>query len=227
MRERLTPPTEDCLKAIYALSGDARANTLEIAAALGISGASVTAMLKRLSELKLIDYQPYQGAVLTEAGARVALEIVRHHRLLETYLHQALGVPLEALHAEADRLEHHISEDLEARIFAALGEPTHDPHGDPIPSLDGVVPSVATRPLAETGAGERLRVGRVASQDAVLLKHLSSLGIVPGALLEVAALDPLSGVVRLLMGEQELTLGLEVARRVWVEAVASSSTVIV
>jgi DtxR family transcriptional regulator, Mn-dependent transcriptional regulator len=221
MRGRLTPQSEDCLKAIYALSRKARANTLEIAGVLGISGASVTAMLKRLADLKLIDYLPYQGANLTPAGEQVALEIVRHHRLLETYLHQALGVPLESLHAEADRLEHHISEELEARIFAALGEPTHDPHGDPIPTLTGAIPFEATCPLAEAANGEVLRVGRVSGRDAVLLKHLSGLGIVPGASLEVLEIDPLSGVVRLLLAGQELTIGLEVARCVWVEAVVS------
>ncbi len=218
MRERLTPQTEDCLKAIYSLSQQSRANTLEIAGVLGISGASVTAMLKRLAELKLIDYLPYQGATLTASGQQIALEIVRHHRLLETYLHQALGIPLESLHAEADRLEHHISEELEARMFAVLGEPTHDPHGDPIPSLTGALPTKATRPLADVLAGEVVRVGRVAGHDPMLLKHLSGLGIIPGAKLEMCDLHLLSGVVDILLATGRITIGLEVARQIWVEA---------
>ncbi len=218
MRERLTPQTEDCLKAIYSLSAESRANTLEIAAVLKISGASVTAMLKRLAELKLIDYLPYQGATLTASGEQIALEIVRHHRLLETYLHQALGIPLENLHAEADRLEHHISEELEARMFAVLGEPTHDPHGDPIPSLSGTLPNAATRPLAEVLAGETVRIGRVSGRDLGLLKHLSNLGIVPGSSLTVLEVHGLSGVVDLLLAQQQITIGLEVARQIWVEA---------
>ena len=139
VRERLTPPTEDCLKAVYLLGCEqgGKVGTLDLARQLGVSGASVTGMLRRLAELQLMAYQPYQPVTLTKAGEQVALEIIRHHRLLETYLHQALGVPLDELHKEAERLEHHISEALEARIFAVLGEPTHDPHGDPIPTLEG------------------------------------------------------------------------------------------
>ncbi|ADV67383.1 metal-dependent transcriptional regulator [Deinococcus maricopensis] len=219
MRERLTPPTEDCLKAIYERSEGGKAGTQDLALTLGISGASVTGMLKRLAELKLVEYQPYQGVQLTEAGTQVALEIIRHHRLLETYLHRALGVPLDELHDEADRLEHHISEALEARLFAALGEPTHDPHGDPIPTLAGEVPRVATRALSGVGVGEVVRVGRVAQDDPARLRHLVGAGLVPGAEVRVTFADLLAGVLRVMVAGHEVLLSVEVAQRVWVEDV--------
>ena len=217
VRERLTPQTEDCLKAIYALSREGKAGTLDIAARLGITPASVTGMLKRLAELQLVEYQAYKGVRLTPAGEQIALEILRHHRIIESFLHRALGVPLEELHEEAERLEHHISESLEARMFAALGEPTHDPHGDPIPSLAGVMPSQATRSLRKVRSGEVVRVGRVAQRDPAQLASLAALGVVPGATLEVVDVDPL-GVLRMrtLQG-QDVSLGLTVADGIWVE----------
>ena len=221
MRERLTPPTEDCLKAIYQRSKGGKAGTQDLASTLGISGASVTGMLKRLAELKLVEYQPYQGVQLTEAGTQVALEIIRHHRLLETYLHRALGVPLDQLHEEADRLEHHISEALEARLFAALGEPTHDPHGDPIPTLEGWVPQVATRALNDVFVGEAVQVGRVAQDDPARLRRLVDEGLVPGADVRVTFADPLAGVLRVEVAGREVLLSTEVAQRVWVEALAA------
>ena len=216
MREFLTPATEDCLKAIHALSRDGRANTQAIADSLSITAASVTGMLKRLNELRLIEYQPYRGAILTEDGERVALEIIRHHRLIETYLHQALGYGLEEVHAEADRLEHVISETFEARINALLGHPTHDPHGDPIPSFEGVVPGAATRPLVDLPPGAEARLGRVSGGDADLLRYLASVGLVPGATVSVLDVAKQGGTVTVRVDGRVHTLGLEVARRLWV-----------
>lgn len=217
VRERLTPQTEDCLKAIYTLSRQGKAGTQDIAAVLGIAPASVTGMLKRLSELQLVEYQAYKGVSLTPAGEQIALEILRHHRIIETFLHRALGVPLEELHEEAERLEHHISESLEARMFAALGEPTHDPHGDPIPSLAGIMPKQATRSLQKVRPGEIVRVGRVAQSDPGWLASLAAQGIVPGAALEVLELDPL-GILRIrTLNGQDVSLGLTVAEGIWVE----------
>ncbi|AFZ69653.1 Mn-dependent transcriptional regulator (plasmid) [Deinococcus peraridilitoris DSM 19664] len=219
VRERLTPQSEDCLKAIYLLSREGRAGTQDIAQALGITSASVTGMLKRLAELQLVSYQAYKGVELTAAGETVALEVLRHHRIIEAFLHRALGVPLEELHEEADRLEHHISESLEARLFAALGAPTHDPHGDPIPSMAGVMPREAKRSLLEVRAGEVVTVGRLAQNDAPRLGALAALGVVPGVMLEVLETEAL-GVMRVRPLEGEpVVLGTSVAEGIWVEDV--------
>lgn len=228
MRERLTPQSEDCLKAIYLLSREGKAGTQEIAHSLGITSASVTGMLKRLADLQLVSYQAYKGVQLTAAGESVALEILRHHRIIEAFLHHSLGVPLEELHEEADRLEHHISESLEARLFAALGAPTHDPHGDPIPSITGVMPHEARRSLIDVRTGETVRVGRLAQNDPSRLAALAGLGVVPGVELEVLGVESL-GVVRLrLVGREPFALGTSVAEGIWVEdevaAAAESKT---
>jgi DtxR family Mn-dependent transcriptional regulator len=143
-----TEAIEDYAKAIYALSRKHEGPVLngEVAERLGVTPATATSMLKRLGELGLVEYQPYRGATLTPAGERVALEVIRHHRLLEAYLSEALGMPADMVHAEAEVLEHHISEDLEQLIAAKLGEPSHDPHGTPIPGPDLELP-------LEEGAG--------------------------------------------------------------------------
>ncbi|UQN08065.1 metal-dependent transcriptional regulator [Deinococcus sp. QL22] len=222
MRDRLTPQSEDCLKAIYLLSREGKAGTQDIAQTLGITAASVTGMLKRLSELQLVAYQAYKGVQLTESGESIALEILRHHRIIEAFLHHALGVPLEELHEEADRLEHHISEALEARLFAALGAPTHDPHGDPIPSLIGVMPREATRSLVSVRAGEMVRVGRLSQNDPSRLMALSDLGVIPGIQLEVLAVNSL-GTIRVRHPEGEpFALSTVVADGIWVEDDAAS-----
>jgi DtxR family transcriptional regulator, Mn-dependent transcriptional regulator len=137
-----TEAIEDYAKAIYVLSRDREGPVLngEVADRLGVTPATATAMLKRLDELGLVEYLPYRGATLTPAGERVALEVIRHHRLLETYLSEALGMPADMVHAEAEVLEHHISEDLERLIATKLGEPSHDPHGTPIPGPDLELP---------------------------------------------------------------------------------------
>lgn len=223
MRERLTPQSEDCLKAIYLLSREGKAGTQDIAQSLGITSASVTGMLKRLAELQLVSYQAYKGVQLTTAGESVALEILRHHRIIEAFLHHSLGVPLEELHQEADRLEHHISESLEARLFAALGAPTHDPHGDPIPSLTGIMPREATRSLMDVRAGETVRVGRLAQNDPSRLAALAGLGVVPGTSLEVLEVDSL-GVIRVRRPDSDpFALGTSVAEGIWVEDEVTSA----
>lgn len=217
MREHLSPQAEDYVKAVYRLSHEGSVTTLALAEALSVSSPSVTGMLKKLNELGLVAYAPYRGVALTESGEKVALELIRHHRLLELYLHQALGYPLEAVHAEAERLEHHISEEFEARIFERLGQPTHDPHGDPIPGLDGSLPRHATKPLAELEAGHAARVGRVAEDDPELLRQLVALGLTPGDEVRTLEAQPKLGLVRLEVAGRSRTLGIEAARRVWVE----------
>ena len=168
----ISPAIQDYVKAVYALQGltasgergDGGASTSAIAQRLGVSAASATNMLKKLDGMGLVDYVPYRGAGLTDAGRKIALEVVRHHRLLETYLAEALGVPLDEVHAEAEVLEHALSEELEERISAHLGHPTQDPHGHPIPAKDGTMPVDASpelRRLWDVDPGESVAVNHV------------------------------------------------------------------
>jgi DtxR family transcriptional regulator, Mn-dependent transcriptional regulator len=221
MRELLSPQSEDYLKAIYSLSTD-RVNTQSLADQLGVKPGSVTEMLKRLAELGLVEHKPYYGARLTPAGERIALELIRHHRLLESYLHQALGYALEDVHREAERLEHHISEEFEARISELLGHPTHDPHGDPIPTLEGKLPEFATRAMLDVNEGEEVRLGRVSEKDPDFLRLVVSLGLIPGARVQVIRVSKASGTITLeVAGTVQHTLSLEAARKLWVDQPAN------
>src|SRR5438477_486719 len=158
----LSQTAQDYLKEIYKLEkGSGRAVTSAIAERLGVAPPSVTSMLKKLAALGLVEHEPYKGARLTKMGEKAAVEVIRHHRLLEQYLSETLGMPIDAVHAEADRLEHALSEELEARIDESLGFPTHDPHGDPIPDAALNIETAAGRPLAELEPGERATVRRV------------------------------------------------------------------
>ena len=213
----LSRSAQDYLKQLYVLGEqDERVNTQALAGAMKVTPASVTGMLRKLSELGLVQHTAYQGAVLTEGGARVALEMVRHHRLIEAYLHQALGYPLDEVHEEAERLEHVISELLEARMADYLGHPTHDPHGDPIPALDGTLPAREERPLSALPTGALAWVVRVPDSDPAQLRALMAAGLTPGARLTITRIEPAFGTLTLLVGEQERTLSLGVASRVWV-----------
>ncbi len=177
----LSQTAEDYLKEIHRLESEhGRATTSALAASLGVSPPSVTSMLKKLATLRLVVHEPYRGAKLTTAGRKAAMEVIRHHRLLEQYLAETLGMPIDEVHAEADRLEHALSEELEARIDATLGFPTHDPHGDPIPDADLNVGIDELRPLHALGPGERSTVRRVPDDKAVL-GYLRGLGLLPGA----------------------------------------------
>ena len=177
----LSAAIQDYLKEIYKLqAGGGRATTSAIARRLAVAPSSATSMLKKLAALGLAEHAPYRGVELTEAGRKIALEVVRHHRLLEQYLAETLGLGIEAVHAEADRLEHALSEELEARIDRALGFPTHDPHGDPIPDAALNVEGSTLRSLAALGPGEEATVRRVPDGDAALLVHLTELAIIPG-----------------------------------------------
>jgi DtxR family Mn-dependent transcriptional regulator len=189
----LTDAIQDYLKEIYKLRSErGKVTTTALATRLGISPASVTAMVKKLAALELVEHVPYRGVDLTADGQRVALEVVRHHRLLELYLARTLGVAVESVHAEADRLEHVLSEELETRIDRALGYPTHDPHGDPIPDAKLELGSEqALRPLSELVPGERAVVLRVPDDDQ-LLPQLSGLGLVPGRRVEIRKRRPLT-----------------------------------
>jgi DtxR family transcriptional regulator, Mn-dependent transcriptional regulator len=219
MRELLSPQSEDYLKAIYSLGSD-RVNTQALADRLEVKPGSVTEMLKRLADLGLVEHKPYYGARLTSAGERIALELIRHHRLLESYLHQALGYALEDVHREAEKLEHHISEEFEARISELLGHPTHDPHGDPIPTLEGTLPAFATRAMLDVGENEEVCLGRVSEKDPDFLRLVVSLGLVPGARVKVIRIARASGTITLeVAGTVQHTLSLEAAQKLWVQAV--------
>jgi DtxR family Mn-dependent transcriptional regulator len=171
----------DYLKVIYKLQGDRGAvSTSEIATRLDVSAASVTNMVKRLAKLRLLTYARYHGAALTPMGQRIALEIIRHHRLIELYLAEHLGVSLDKVDSEAEKIEHVLSEDVETRIATQLGNPTVDPHGDPIPSSAGVVRDVRYPTLHGLSSGDTAIVARVSDRNPAVLRRLSQLGVLPG-----------------------------------------------
>ncbi len=178
---RITTSMEDYLKAIYRLQTDDEPVTnQQLADELGYSGASITNMHKRLHELNLLVLEPYKGVRLTPTGTAVALEVIRHHRLLELYLARTLGMDLDTVHAEADRLEHYVSEELEAKIAAALGYPEFDPHGDPIPSADLQMHELIDHPLRTAVDMLPVEVTRVSDRDASTVRGLVAAGVVPG-----------------------------------------------
>ncbi len=211
----LTVAAQDYLKAIYALeaAGD-RVTTSALAARMGVSAPSATAMTKRLADLGLVERAPYRGVALTEEGRRGALEVLRHHRLLERYLVDRLGLPLHEVHAEAELLEHALSEELEDRIDAELGFPTHDPHGDPIPDRELRVAQAGDRTLAQLAPGERASVARVPDGDPELLRYLAELGLVPGSSVEMLRLAPFAGPVTVRTGSGEHAISRELAGRI-------------
>ncbi len=215
---RVTTAMEDYLKAAYKLELDGRAvTTLRLADELGLSGPSVTNMVKRLDELKLAVHNRYHGISLTDTGRRVALEVIRHHRLLELYLSEALGYNLDEVHIEAERLEHHVSEELESRMERALGFPQFDPHGDPIPDREGHLPSIEDIPLDLMSEGQVGRVSRVSDRDTDRLSYLFGLGVRPGARINVLDAMPFDGPIRVQVNEVEQLLPHSVAQLVRVE----------
>jgi DtxR family Mn-dependent transcriptional regulator len=201
---------EDYTKAIYALqrrTGPEGVSTNDLAERLGVTPASVSAMLKKLADRGLVNHEPYRGVQLTEDGERVALEVLRHHRLLELYLAEHLGVPWDRVHEEAEALEHVISEELEARIAAKLGNPTHDPHGDPIPDADLVIDEGETRSLAELEAGASGRFVRISDSDPSMLRYLHDRGVRLGDRFELLDRQPFDGPLTVRFNEGELVLG--------------------
>lgn len=214
----LTEATQDYLKSIYALrenSDGSPVTTQRLAQALNVAPPSATAMVKKLAELKLVSHEPYHGVDLTPEGERAALEIIRHHRLTETFLAQTLGVPWDKVHEEAERWEHVLSEDIEARIDEILNHPTHDPHGSPIPSAAGIVVREKCVALSELEVGQEREVRRVEDEDAALLRHLSKVGLRPGARVLVARREAAEGVLQLKVDGKKRLLGEQPARAVW------------
>jgi DtxR family Mn-dependent transcriptional regulator len=217
-------PMENYLKSIYHLDTSGRgASVQDIAALVGVSAPGVTKMLQHLSRHCLIEYTPYQPVHLTPLGRKVALETIRHHRLLELYLMETLGYGWEQVHSEAERLEHHISEDFEAAIVRLLGDPEFDPHGDPIPTRDGRVLPPVVDTMEDQGDGEWLVVRRVTDEDPELLCYLGARNLRPGKIVRLVDREPFGGPLRLLVDDREERISPDAARHVFVEIAAPKS----
>jgi DtxR family Mn-dependent transcriptional regulator len=213
---------EDYAKAIYALErrGGETVTTNALAERMGVTAASASGMVKRLGELGLVEHQPYHGVSLTEDGKRVALEVIRHHRLLELYLVTSLGVSWDRVHAEAEVLEHVLSEELEELIAAKLGDPTLDPHGDPIPTRELELDEPATQSLQALEPGARGIFARVSDSHPDMLRFLAQRGIAPGSELEVIDKQPFGGPLFVRFGDDVHVLGGELALAMRVEVTA-------
>jgi DtxR family Mn-dependent transcriptional regulator len=223
LAERSSAPAseavEDYAKAIYALQHQegGAVSTSALAERLDVAPSSVTAMLKRLDELRLVRYEPYHGVTLTAAGERVALEVIRHHRLIEAFLADALEMPWDRIHDEAEVLEHYISEDLERRIAEKLGNPSLDPHGDPIPTPELALAADRTTALAQLAAGDVATFSRVSDSDPEMLRYLAERGIRPGARLRVTDVQPFGGPIFVEVEGRVHALGGELAEKMRVE----------
>lgn len=218
---RRSPATEDYVKAIYLLHEEhGQVTTSMVAAHLGVSPASATEMLQRLAALDLATYTPYRGVLLTDAGLRAALVVVRRHRLVESMLVEVLGLPWENVHAEADVLEHAISGEVESRIADRLGHPTADPHGDPIPAPDGTVPPTEDEPLVNLPPGAAGEVVRVTDQQPEVLRYLSALGLVPGAIVGVRGRAPFDGPLTIAVAGATHALDGRMARAIRVRSLS-------
>jgi DtxR family Mn-dependent transcriptional regulator len=214
----ITAAMEDYLKVIYRLSEDGkRATTQAIAERMNVAAPSVTGMIKRLAELKLVEHERYRWVTLTPAGVKAALEIVRHHRLLELYLAEALGYSWDQVHDEAERLEHTISEEFEARIDRALGYPTFDPHGDPIPSASGTIQAVPDDRLSVLEPGDRATISRVDDTSPDKLRYLGTMGLYPDTEVEIVERQPFGGPLLVRVGDTEHFVGSELADMIHVE----------
>ena len=217
----LSQAAQDYIKSIYKLQNGHEpvesVNTSLIAEKMEVAAASATNMVKKLAEMKLVQHTPYRGVELTEAGSRVALEILRHHRLIELYLANALGFRWDEVDAEADRLEHVISEEFEDRIDRVLGFPTTDPHGAPIPTKDGDIARFDYQRLTDVPEGTAAVIGQVSDQDPEMLRYMASLGLRPGVALEVKAKAPFNGPIEVeVSGGERQALGVEVAGHIYV-----------
>lgn len=221
MTEQVTQATQDYLKVIYKLGqAGGPVTTNAIADRMGVAPASVTKMVKRLAKDGLLTHTPYYGVRLTGRGERAALEVIRHHRLLELYLTQRLGLPIDEAHAEAERLEHALSEAVEERIARVLGNPRSDPHGDPIPSADGEVDEQVHPALADATPGRSVVVARVSDSDPVRLRRIAALGLLPGVRVRVLSRSPDGGVTVHAGAGRARRVSGRVARGIFVREVA-------
>ena len=212
-----TQAMEDYLKTIYEIQQEhGRVSTTALAERLGVTPASVTGMIKKLAKMRLVSYEPYQGVELTPAGEKIALEVIRHHRLIELYLAEALGVPWDRVHEEADKWEHILSEDLEDRMDAFLGYPTTDPHGAPIPTREGEIAQPARVRLSDLAPGQSAVIAEVSDHDSMLLRYLGGLGLYPRAEVRVVAVAPFGGPITVRVNDAEHVLGREAASYIFV-----------
>lgn len=217
MRRELSQSVEDYLKAVYGLLETGQPATKSvIAERLGVSPASVTNMIKRLADMELVQHAAYRGVTLTDSGMQAALEVVRHHRLLETYLREVMGYSWDQMHDEAERLEHHISEEFESKIDEMLGHPTHDPHGHPIPSLTGKIEFPATKKLSDADSGELVTVHHVGDSDADVLNYLEEIGLMPRTKLTVVEKAPFDGPLTIEIDDRTEIIGNKVAGDIFV-----------
>jgi DtxR family Mn-dependent transcriptional regulator len=216
-----SPSIEDYLKAVYKLEereGSPPVSTGDVAQAMEVSPASASNMIKRLDELGFLTYEAYEGATLTDPGRTIALEVLRHHRLLELYLKEVMGFSWDEIHEEAEILEHHISERFESRIEEMLDHPERDPHGHPIPARDGSVDNLPTRSLADLTEKDAALIDHIADEDGELLDLLEQRGLLPGATVEVVETRPLDGLLVVAVDGDEQVIGQPVAKKVVVEA---------
>lgn len=215
LREMLSQAVEDYLKAIYKLQNEGWVSTTDLSVRMEVSPASTTNMVKRLAQLGLVKYASYKGVQLTETGEKIALEIIRHHRLLETYLREIMGYDWEKMHNEAEHLEHHISEEFEQRLDQMLGYPTHDPHGDPIPAKDGSIITIESEPIRDCPTGVELTIRRLSDASVETLRELESFGILPGT--NVMVLEEMipNGNLSLLRDEVHVELASHLAPHVY------------
>lgn len=222
MQPTLTISIQDYLKNIYELTENGEAaSTNALARKLNISAPSVTGMIQKLASSKpaLVEYQKHQGVTLTREGKKAALEVIRHHRLLEAWLVQTLGYSWDEVHEEAERLEHVISEDFERRIAAAMGNPVRDPHGELIPTADLKMPFDDSTPLSALRPGQTATIQRVKASDTELLRYLEGLDLVPGARIEVKEYSPFDHNLTIKVGRKSVVLGLNITNRIFVEEI--------
>ncbi|MCP4363367.1 MAG: metal-dependent transcriptional regulator [Chloroflexi bacterium] len=212
---------EDYLKTIYMLAQEeSPVSTSRIAAAREVKPASATSMIQRLAKLNMVNYEKHYGVTLTASGEKLALEVIRHHRLLELYLIEALGFTWDEVHEQADILEHVISEKLEERIAAALNYPEFDPHGDPIPTKDGIMIEPDVRPMSSVRSGEAVVVSRILDDsNSELLRYLGDLGLVPGTAVIIISIAPFQGPLTIEVAGRQEVIGQNVATTILVEAV--------
>lgn len=213
----LSQAVQDYMKTIYKLETDGLVSTTSIAKELEISGASVTGMIKRLATMGLVEYNSYKGVRLTNAGRKIALEIIRHHRLLELYLKEILGFSLEKVHDEACRLEHYISEEFVDKIDEILGKPEFDPHGHPIPAKDGSMPGVNEMPLSLIIPGKGAAIRRLSDNDPEMLAYFEAKGLIPGENVQVLEKEPFNGPITIEYSKGKHIIGFEIARNIYVE----------
>jgi len=220
MDQILTISIQDYLKNIYELTENGEsASTNALARKLSIKPASVTGMVQKLASAKpaLVEYQKHQGVTLTRDGKKAALEVIRHHRLLEAWLVQTLGYSWDEVHEEAERLEHVISEDFERRIAAAMGHPLRDPHGELIPTADLKMPRDVSMPLSALRPDQTAKIQRVKASDKNMLRYLEERGLVPGAQIEIKDYSPFDHNLTIKVGRKSIVLGLNITNRIFVE----------